>query len=422
MHFLHTRLTRLFAWLVPAMVVAAFLPAATASTANAATTANAYAASAIGVSASSSVANLRSNSIGLASLSCTTTSGLNRKASAAGITLPSLISGGAVNSTVQTATSGTVKTATGSVSIGATSLLGGLISATALGSTTTASVDTSTGAGSATFASNLVGLTIGGQPIAANTAPNTTLTVNLGGLPLAKAVVNQQLVYKAGGLEWGVTRALTVTISNTNTLGLPIGTQVIVGQSFARMTPLPLGAYSVGSGYGLQANLANGVAKTGQIGLAAVPCTGGTSKTTVASGSVASVLTTGTITTATSGTVTPRVNASVTTTVNGTSVLGGLISVSAITASTTYSKTTKASADNSKFVGLKIAGLPLIGDNIAPNTTLSIPGLGSVTFHKVVQTPNGIRVTMLYIVLNNALGVLPTGSVISVGVSQSGTP
>ncbi|KGN39637.1 hypothetical protein N803_03535 [Knoellia subterranea KCTC 19937] len=71
-------------------------------------------------------------------------------------------------------------------------------------------------------------------------------------------------------------------------------------------------------------------------------------------------------------------------------------------------------ADRSKFVGLKVAGFPVITSTVAPNATIEILGVASVTFHKSVRTTRGLEVVMLEIRLAKTIAGLPTGTLVQV--------
>lgn len=104
-------------------------------------------------------------------------------------------------------------------------------------------------------------------------------------------------------------------------------------------------------------------------------------------------------------------------------VLANLIKVTGLVADTTTTRASKLApahfSDQSKFASLSVASLPKINVNVAPNTAVNLAGLGKVTFHKRVSTPTGIQVTMIYVVLGKALGGLPTGKVLEIGVSDT---
>ena len=76
-------------------------------------------------------------------------------------------------------------------------------------------------------------------------------------------------------------------------------------------------------------------------------------------------------------------------------MLDGLVSADSIIAETTARQSTAVAtpvlADTSRFVGLRIPGLPAISSSVRPNTVLTVPGIGRVTLHKVVRTPRSIE-------------------------------
>ncbi|HLZ63252.1 MAG TPA: choice-of-anchor P family protein [Ktedonosporobacter sp.] len=138
----------------------------------------------------------------------------------------------------------------------------------------------------------------------------------------------------------------------------------------------------------------------------------------VSSGSLADTTTTS----RTSGSVTVKASSSV----QNVSLLSGLITATAINtvASSTADSSTASSSNSSTFVGLALAGVPIF-DTPAPNTTISLPALGSVTLNEQVGPSNssnatGISVTAIDIkvTVNNIFG-LSVGTRILIAHAQT---
>ncbi|GAB3582447.1 choice-of-anchor P family protein [Calidifontibacter terrae] len=362
---------------------------------------------------------IKSGFTGYSSVGCTTQEGVTHTNQ-----LPSANLGvatvGAVTSTAKSAGSTSSRTASGATYVGAIRLLSGLISADAVWTSSTSTI-TSTGVASGTNASKLVNLVVGGVAISAATAPNTTLSLKLNGVVIGRVVINQQSKVLAGGYVITATDALDVTMT-ANALGLGAGARVIVGRSYAALAAVPVG-FAGGTGYGLKATTIDGTVKAGPLSLANVPCSGGSAIGNVAGTAVPGVLSIGAMKTTASSVAAPTLTSSVTSSVAGVNVLSGLITANTVTASSGTSRAMKAgpvtALDRSTFLGLKVLGFPLIGDSVAPNTKLVLPGLGTVTLHKVTRTATSIRVVMVEVVLSKVLGALPTGTKIEIGVSES---
>ncbi|NHN57309.1 hypothetical protein G9U51_16175 [Calidifontibacter sp. DB0510] len=352
-------------------------------------------------------------------ISCTATPGLTRTNSLASVNAGAVTTG-TVASSAQSIGTTSSRTARSTVSVQSLRALSGLITADAVRSTST-STYTSAGAASGTNSTTLTNLRINGVAISATTAPNTTIALRLNGSTIGRVVVNAQSKAANGPTVTTQTTALDVTMTS-QALGLGAGARIVIGRSYAALPAVPAG-FAGGFGYSLKATAANGVVKTGPLSYMSVPCSGGTASASVASGSVPSVLTAGAAKTTTSSTTYPTLSSRATNTIASANVLNGLISASAIVADTTTTRATRTATpvptDRSSFGSLKVTGFPLITPAVAPNTTVTVPGLGRVTFHKVTRTTTGIQVTMIYIVLGQALGALPTGSVIELGVSNS---
>ncbi|HVU21230.1 MAG TPA: choice-of-anchor P family protein [Rhizomicrobium sp.] len=117
-----------------------------------------------------------------------------------------------------------------------------------------------------------------------------------------------------------------------------------------------------------------------------------------------------------------------TATVNGLVALGGLVTADTIKAVATVSAAKHAltsSADGSVFQNLIIAGQPIPSD-VAPNTVIPLPGLGSVTLNKIqpsgnYKTRGTLIVDMISIDVSagNNLGI-PVGSKIVIAHAAAG--
>lgn len=366
---------------------------------------------------------VRSGPTALAAIGCTTTFGRTVTGSTSAITVPAAASVGTTRTSASTAQSSSGHSSRASSTTAGVNLLGGLVRADSVTSTSAAARSTA-GALTGSNQSQLVGLKVGGRALNAVPAPNSSVSLTTStGAALATVHLNQQSKAVVGNDLQVQTVALQVVVTGKNSLGLPIGSVINVGVSRTTLSRPVLGLVG-GVGYATSATLANGAAATSRTALAYPPCTGGAGKATLATAGVPGLVSTGTTTTEVlSKATTSSRSSSVTNTIAGPRVLGGLISADAVIADTSASQAAPGAApvvtDRSRFVGLRIAGLPAISSSVRPNTVVTVPGLGRVTLHKVVRTAKSVDVVMVEIVTNRVFGSLPTGSVIRVGASAT---
>jgi hypothetical protein len=220
--------------------------------------------------------------------------------------------------------------------------------------------------------------------------------------------------------------------------GLLVGITIIVAIGATRgeaQETLLKGSFR-GNAYGTHANAEAGpiAAELGRTAYQPCPCngTGGKTRSNVVDslsvGSGGDVLSSGVVRstvftdkTATSATVRN------TSTVAGLNLLDGLITADAVKArANTLADASKITSNpnGSSFVNLRIDGEPVV--QVQPNTTIDLPGVGSVTLKKTTKTGNGtsvsgIAVEMVVVQVDTAndLG-LPVGAKIVVGHAKSG--
>ena len=74
----------------------------------------------------------------------------------------------------------------------------------------------------------------------------------------------------------------------------------------------------------------------------------------------------------------------------------------------------------SSFVNLSVAGFPELGDDVAPNTRVSLAGLGTLWLKRELFGPNSIEIRMIELVVEqeNGFGV-PVGARLQVGVAHA---
>lgn len=138
--------------------------------------------------------------------------------------------------------------------------------------------------------------------------------------------------------------------------------------------------------------------------------------------SVPGMLTADALTGTTSGAIDAAAAAQSVSTVFNVNLLNGLITASSLTAtvsSTSSGARATSNALGSTFGDLVVNGVRFTsGDgSIAPNTRVSLPGVGYVVLNEQVPTGDGVRssgltVNLVHVVLQNALTGLQTGEII----------
>lgn len=345
-------------------------------------------------------------------------------------TLGKVLRADAVTSTVFARKTGTAAEVTNTSTITGLNLLNGLITATtvkSVASTTATATATSSNAAGSTF----VNLSINGRRIAADPAPNSR--VELPGI--GTVVLNKRVVSGNGQpVQTILVEGLTVEVKTANSFGLPVGARIVVAHAVSGFSRTPVQNFVGGQAYAAAANAAIGTVIQNQIGKAAlvtIGCEGTGGKTlgnNIQALAVGKVLRTGTgVTTAFGGPDTGGGTIARTTArVENASLLGGLISFAAITASAEdrfNGGLHVRSAAGTQILGLRVLGLP-VSASVAPNTRINLPALGYVIVNErkfPAPAANGLtQVNGLRIVVNtaNTLG-LPVGSEIVVAHAEA---
>ena len=105
-------------------------------------------------------------------------------------------------------------------------------------------------------------------------------------------------------------------------------------------------------------------------------------------------------------------------TLESVSILNGLITADGVVAIASSSGN-GSNADGSSLANVTVNGSSL-GDNVAPNTRVDLPGVGYVVLNEQIETPGGITVNMIHVVLQTSvLGVTRTSGEIVVGSASS---
>jgi hypothetical protein len=228
-----------------------------------------------------------------------------------------------------------------------------------------------------------------------------------------------------------VVEMLSIDVNLKNSLGLPVGAQIVVAHAAAGFTPRQPSAVFGGQAYAITSNANIGNVLENKIGKAAglnLGCEGLRTKTktnSIAAFNVAGLLTMGDgVTTAFGG---PEGGANVsrmTATVSGVSLLGGVIQVGALQAvaqSSMQNGVATPSTDGSGFAGLIVAGLT-IPVTLPANTKINLPLLGNVIINEqTVKQDGSVSVNGLHITVTSSLNLLglPVGAELIVAHAAS---
>lgn len=157
-----------------------------------------------------------------------------------------------------------------------------------------------------------------------------------------------------------------------------------------------------------------------QLASAAIPVYGGLASGSTEGASLPGILSASGLTTITSGMPDVSTTSSQTTSeLGGVSLLNGVVRVEQVVAvASSYVNSTGAASDGvgSSLLGLVVAGQS-IGGTPAPNTRMSLPGVGYVILNEQIlsgngSTTSGITVNMIHLVTTAPLTGIKTGEVI----------
>lgn len=336
-------------------------------------------------------------------------------ASGATLNLGATAKGGATGDSVTTTRSTTSAGVQSNADTAGLNLLSGLITADAVHSvaSTTANSSGATSTGSATF----VNLVVAGVHVAASPTHNTKITL----AGVGTVVLNEISGPVNKATESHITViALDIRVTLANTLGLPVGAQVILGYATSSYQSTNSDSVLSSSSYGLYASGLSGGVTSGPWASATTPCTGGNTTNSVANTKLTGVLQTGTITdTATGNIGVSSTTASASSTVQGISLLGGLITGDAVTATASVDSGAVTATGTMTLTNLKVLGLPV---SLTPkaNLTIVLPGIGKVVINEQSLHPSATAASAtenaidVYVTQTNLLGI-PTGARIIVG-------
>ncbi len=403
-------------WVVGLVTMAASTlavsPPASASTGEFAYQANAYGSRVLVAS------TVKSGPSALVILSCTSSAGTVHTNTAASVSVPPFLTAGAIDTTAKSLTAGVASA--GSANADQVSALNGLVTAAEVTSVSTTSFDAPAGAFRVSAAGTaFTNLVVAGTPVTGTPAPNTKIS-----LPgIGYVILNQQQASIGSSSASLTVTGIHVVVTMANDV-VPKGTDVVVAAAHSALTG-PVTGLLQGRAYGTSAAAGTTVI-AGPSFPQPLAClgTGGVTKTNSgASATIPGILTTGAVTNTAEGLVSPAlVSGATTSTVTGLNLLRGIVTAKTIKAAVTVSGNPATRGDDSSFLGLSVNGFPHLGDNVAPNTKLSLNGLGTLWLHRQIRTTNGIEVIMVQLIVTNQPNPfgLADGTTVNVAFAQAG--
>lgn len=319
---------------------------------------------------------------------------------------------GAVDTSVITFSNGTTATS----DVHDINLLSGVITANELKAVSTVR----RGAGglqSSGGGSNFSDLVVAGSFIQSTAAPNTTLAL----AGLGRVVLNEQIGSASASQMFLTVNMIHVYVTVANNQNIPVGTEIIIGSAQSGLIVAPGPSIVAGGAFG---TFVQGQSlQSSYTAPENVSCMGtnGVVRTNTASNvSVAPALNTGAVTDSAEGNITPSL-ASVNTqsTAHAVNILNGLVTADSVNAaahgSTADGVNLEFSDDGSSMTNLRIAGASQIGE-VAPNTEINLPGVGTLWLHRVITSGNYLEVHMIELEVQKPnIYNLPIGTDIQVG-------
>ena len=218
---------------------------------------------------------------------------------------------------------------------------------------------------------------------------------------------------------------MDVSITQTNSLGFPVGSRIIVAWAQSGILPASVTA----SAYGVYAlGLGGSVPSVGPVATAAISCSGGSATNSVSTLNSSVIGSTGTESSSASGQITGSTShATSQNQISNLNLLSGFASATSITTTATadLNGTTGSSSGSTVFQNGKLNGQPL-SNNPAPNTRVNLPGIGyaieneqSGSSSSSLASKTVIGLDIYVTTANNSLH-LPVGSRIIVSRATAG--
>ena len=327
-------------------------------------------------------------------LGCTTENNVNLSNTTAGVDLGPLGRTGPVSTTARSYNSPVRATATAYTKT--LSLLGGLVRASAIRAVSSTTRDGS-GFDLSAEGTTLTNLRVLGLPVSASAAPNTR--INLPGV--GHIIINEQ-IRRSNGLT---VNGLHIHVTATDT-------HIIVSQAVSGLSGPVVGVLA-GTAYGTYAAIGD-VVSSGPSFKISVPCLGtdGAVRTNTGVGvDIGTILETETITNTARGTLTATTATSQTTsTVEELDLLDDLVEATAIKADAEVNRNGSdytVSGTGSSFGTLSVAGHDAIDADVAPNTRITISGVGTLYLNRQIRSEKSITVIMVQLILTEPGWRLP---------------
>lgn len=351
----------------------------------------------------------------LITFGCATPAGFHTQNTVATVNAAPVVTTGTATTTGDTSAS-PIQTVT-SATTENISLLGGLVTAVAIRSRSTASQNPgfATSAAGTTFTN----LSVLGLPVAINPAPNTR--IDLPGIGFV--VVNEQIRAVGANSAALTVNGLHVVVNQVNLLGIAVGTNAVVSHARSVVTK-PKAGFLSGVAYGSQVKVGTLLTSGPSFPqfLACVGTNGVVKSNTGVGINVPGVVSSGTIVDTAQGTVTATTaTAQMTSTVENVNLLGGLVTATGVKAVATATRANGATAVNdtgSTFATITVNGQPLVVADIAPNTAINIAGVGVLRLHRTIVNPTQIEVRMLELTVTQQVGGVVPGTVVQVAVAR----
>ena len=299
---------------------------------------------------------------------------------------------------------------------GETTLLGGLVSAKAIASTSTSSLSGS--AASSSGSTVITGLKIAGLPRTVPAGVNSKIDIP----GVATLTFNAQTASTSYASRQLTVDALRVDLLKGNKLGLATGS-IVVGSSTSGAAPTTTYAAG-GQAFGTTVNVGTLVA-SGPTAYVGMPCggTGGAvAKNKTVGLTLPGIATVGTVASTGQSVEGPgSTTATFGNSVAGVDLLNGTVTAEAITVKASTTRTAQgltSTNDGTVITGLKVLGQP-VEVTAKDNSTVSVAGVGTLTVRKTVKQATGLDVIGLELKLGSDQLGLKAGTVIQVAAVKS---
>lgn len=335
------------------------------------------------------------------------------------ISLPGIVTSGTLTSTVTPVTSAGRLGLRSQTTISQVNLLAGTITANTIAARATVTYDSAQHryiAGS-TF-SQFADLRIQGQRIADEVAPNTRID-----LPGLGYVVLYERRSSASATDASVSVIMIrLVVTTANSLGVDVGTEVIVGRAAADAGLRPQPLLLSGGAYAAKVDGTVSLQPAVQVSPGCLGTDGVTLTRSTASVNLPGVLALEGLTSSARGLVRAD-TASVFTQseIAEVDILGGLVRATGVRAAARVDRGTGATAldTDAEFATLTIGGQTIDVSQVAPNTQLPLAGVGTVWLKREVRVGNTAEVRMIEVTAEIDNPLLPIGVQVVVGTARA---